>query len=67
MDAEVKMPVDEATAASEGEDAARDVLAAIAAKDAKALDKALARHYVCCEGDEPSEEDEEAPPSSKRY
>lgn len=35
--------------ASEGMDAASDVLSAIAAKDAKALNLALTRHYESCQ------------------
>jgi hypothetical protein len=41
--------------ASESEDAAKDILGAIASKDAKALDLALQRHYACCEGEDEDE------------
>lgn len=48
--------------ASESEDAASDILGAIASKDAKALDLALQRHYATCESTEDDEGgyDEEA-------
>ncbi len=42
--------------ASESEDAATDILGAIASKDAKALDLALQRHYATCEGEAEEEE-----------
>lgn len=34
---------------SSGADAAKDIIAAMKAGDAKALDLALQRHYACCE------------------
>ena len=43
---------------SESLDAAKDILAAMASKDAKALDLALQRHAACCEDEyKGSEED----------
>lgn len=44
---------------SESEDAAQDILDAIADKDAKALDMALKRHYELCEGDMKSEDEDD--------
>ena len=56
----VKLPKDkEAPEASESEDAASDILAAIASKDAKALSLALERHYACCGESETEDDDEE--------
>lgn len=43
---------------SESQDAAQDILDAIASKDAKALDLALQRHYDCCEGEDMGDEDD---------
>lgn len=44
--------------ASSEVDAAQDILAAIASKDAKALSLALERHYEVCKGkSEPGEDD----------
>ncbi len=40
-------------------DAAKDVLEAIADKDASALDLALKRHYEMCESDDEDDSDEE--------
>lgn len=55
-------------AASESEDAAQDVLDAIASKDAKALDLALTRHYETCAGSgKDKDDDSEDAPASKRY
>lgn len=54
---EKKSPPMASEGSSESEDAASDVLEAIASKDAKALDLALQRHYACCEGGEPDEDD----------
>jgi len=44
---------------SESEDAAQDVIDAIASKDAKALDLALKRHSLCSHDDEDEEDDED--------
>lgn len=63
---------------SESEDAAKDILSAIKAGDASALDLALQRHYACCDDssmsdDEPDEDDaaDESPskgaPAARRY
>ena len=41
------------------DDAARDVLSAIKANDAKALSLALKRHYEACQGEEDYEVDED--------
>lgn len=45
----------EKAAASPEEDAAKDVLAAIKANDATALNLALTRHYEACSGKEDAE------------
>ncbi len=46
-------------AAAPEDDAAKDILAAIKANDAKALSLALTRHYEACDSDEvePDEDD----------
>jgi hypothetical protein len=41
--------------ASDSLDAAKDILAAMSSKDAKALDLALQRHYATCEGKDEDE------------
>lgn len=51
-----KMGMSSGSEPSESEDAAQDILDAIASKDVKALDLALQRHAACCEG-EPDEDD----------
>lgn len=48
---------DESGSLSSGVDAAKDVIAAIKAGDAKALNLALQRHYECCS--EPDADDAE--------
>ena len=43
----------------DGLDAAKDILEAIADKDAEALNMALKRHYETCESKDSSDDDEE--------
>lgn len=52
-----KLPVVK-PAASPKDDAASDLLAAIASKDAKAVSLALTRHYEACAGGEDDEAEE---------
>ena len=59
MDSKPDLLPEAKDAASESEDAASDILAAIKSGDAKALDLALKRHQECG-GGEYEEDDEEA-------
>jgi hypothetical protein len=48
----------EKPAASPEDDAAKDILAAVKANDAKGLSLALTRHYEACQGAEPADDEE---------